>query len=196
MREVVVQMHMTLDGFADSRTGFVPLEDRRYAKALDAALQQTAAGTVDTLLLGRGTYQQFARFWPNAVDDPSLPADLRESARYLTDTPKVVFSKSLAKAGWSNSTIVRGSLKTEIARLRRRPGKNLLVPGGVAFPKALIEADLVDEYLLSVVPIILGEGRYRLFGPRPRPLRLQHLRSWTFPNGIVLHRYRRANSRR
>jgi dihydrofolate reductase len=76
---------------------------------------------------------------------------MREEARHLGDTPKVVFSKSLSNAEWENSTIPRGSPRTEIARLKRRPGKNLLVPGGVAFPKSLIEQDPVDEYLLSVL---------------------------------------------
>jgi dihydrofolate reductase len=192
MRDVVLQMHITLDGAADTKDGFVPIMDRPYWKQLDAALRHTAAARVDTLLLGKGTYQQFAGFWPNTATDPSTPADFREQGRSLNETPKVVFSKSLARADWHGSTIVRGALRTEIARLKRRPGKNLLVPGGVAFPRALIEQDLVDEYLLSVVPVLSGQSRYRLFGPMARARKLRHLRSWTFRNGVVLHQYRRA----
>jgi dihydrofolate reductase len=192
MREVVLQMHTTLDGAADSKEGFVPIMDRRYWKELEEALRHTAASKVDTILLGKGTYKQFIQFWPKAAYDDSLPPDMREEARHLSDTPKVVFSKSLSNAEWENSTIARGSLRTEIARLKRRSGKNLLVPGGVAFPKSLIEQDLVDEYLFSVVPVISGESRYRLFGPMARARRLRHVRSWTFRNGVVLHQYRRA----
>lgn len=191
-REVVIQMHMTLDGYADSSTGFVPINDRRYWAELDRALEGTAAAKTDTLLIGRGTYTQFAAFWPHAAKDPSTPTSWRDQARAIDRIPKVVFSKTLSKADWQPSTIARGDVGREIARLKRLPGKNLLVPGGVAFPRTLIQRDLVDELLLSVVPIILGQGRDRLFGPRIRPARLRHLRSWTFRNGIVLHRYRRA----
>lgn len=191
MREVVLQMHMTLDGFADSREGFVPIGDRHYWKEVDQALRLTGAAKTDTLLLGRGTYNQFSRFWPKTLADPKSPRSWREQARSIVETPKVVFSKSLRSPKMKNTTIVRGSLRSEIQRLKRRPGKNLLVLGGVAFPRALIEEDLVDEYLLAVVPIILGQGGYRLFGPLSRARNLQHLRSWTFSNGVVLHRYRR-----
>ncbi len=192
MRHVVLQMHMTLDGFADSKTGFVPISDRPYWAELDRALRFTGASSVDTLLLGRGTYEQFVEFWPKVAANPTAPPDWKRQARFLSDTPKVVFSRTLKKADWKGTTIVRGDLRREIARLKRRPGKNLLVPGGVDFPRALIERDLVDEYLLSVVPVILGQGRDRLFGELKRPLKLKVGRSWTFRNGVVLQQYRRT----
>jgi dihydrofolate reductase len=192
MREVVLQMHITLDGAADTKTGFVPIMDRAYWKELGEALEHTAAAKADTLLLGKGTYKQFAGYWPKAAADPATPPDLRKQAQGLDETPRVVFSKSLPRADWRGSTIVRGNLRTEIARLKRRPGTNMLVPGGVAFPRALIDQDLVDEYLLSVVPVISGEGRYRLFGPLSRARKLKHLRTWTFRNGVLLHQYRRG----
>jgi dihydrofolate reductase len=190
-RKVILQMHTTLDGLADSKTGFVPINDRLYWKDLNKAFESTAAADVDTLLLGKGTYQQFAGFWPKVAADPTAHKDWRAGARTLTDTPKVVFSKTLRTAKWANSTIVRGDVTREIARLKRQPGKNMLVPGGVEFPRTLIERDLIDEYLLSVVPIIVGETRNRLFGPLPRPRNLHHLRSWTFRNGVTLHQLRR-----
>ena len=133
MREVVLQMHTTLDGLADSKDGFVPISDRDYWKALGRALQRTGASNVDTLLLGKGTYRQFAGFWPTVATDPSAPRDWKKQARYLHETPKIVFSKSLPKVEWNNSTLVRGDLKKEIDRLKRRPGKNMLVPGASNF---------------------------------------------------------------
>jgi dihydrofolate reductase len=191
-RNVVLQMHTTLDGFADSKTGFVPITDRPYWKELYAALEETGAADVDTLLMGKGTYKQFVGFWPKVAMDPTAPKDWTAQAKGLHDTPKVIFSKTLPAADWNNSTIVRGDLSREIARLKRRPGKNMMVPGGVEFPRALIERNLVDEYLLSVVPTIVGETRDRLFGPLPRPRKLNHVRSWTFRNGVTLHQLRRA----
>jgi dihydrofolate reductase len=196
LRDVILQLHMTLDGFADSKDGFVPITDRPYWKELAKALEHTGAANVDTLLLGRGTYNQFIQFWPKAAADPATPKDWKNQADFLQETPKVVFSKTLKKADWNRSTIVRGDLKREIARLKRTPGKNMLVPGGVGFPRALIQQDLVDEYLLSVVPIILGSGRDRLFGPLDSQRDLRHIRSWTFRNGVVLHQYRKDPSKR
>lgn len=190
-RRVVLQLHTTLDGFADSKDGFVPITDRPYWKALSKAFAETGAAEVDTLLMGKGTYQQFVRFWPKVATDPTAPADWKAQARGLHETPKVIFSKTLQKADWNRSTIVRGDVAREIARLKRRPGKNMLVPGGVEFPRALIQRDLVDEYLLSVVPTIVGESRNRLFPPLPRPRKLRHIRSWTFTNGVTLHQLRR-----
>jgi dihydrofolate reductase len=191
-RNVILQMHTTLDGFADSKVGFVPINDRPYWKELDNALARTGASEVDTLLMGKGTYKQFEGFWPKVAADPAAPRDWRTQAKSLHETPKVIFSKTLPQADWNNSTIVRGDVAREIVRLKRQPGKNMLVPGGVAFPRALIERDLVDEYLLSVVPTIVGGTRDRLFGPLPRQRRLRHVRSWTFPNGVTLHQLRRA----
>lgn len=192
MREVVLQMHVTLDGLADSREGFVPIGDRAYWRALDEAFEETGAARSDALLLGRGTYQQFVSFWPKVAADPSAPKDWRDQARALDEKHKFVFSRTLPSVAWKNSTLVRGKLRTEIARLKRRAGGNLLVPGGVAFPRALIEEDLIDEYLLSVVPVIQGSSRDRLFPSRGRKLSLNHVRSWSFDNGVVLHQYRRA----
>ena len=195
MRDVVLQMHVTLDGQADSKDGFVPITDRGYWKELGKALKGTGAANVDAILMGRGTYTQFVQFWPKAATDPSTPKDWKTQAIFLHETPKYVFSKKLKTASWNRSTIVRGNLEREIARLKRLPGKNMLVPGGVGFPRALIQRNLVDEYLISVVPIIVGSGRNRLFGPLAQPRNLQHVRTWAFRNGIVLHRYRRKRPR-
>ncbi|MFZ0891438.1 MAG: dihydrofolate reductase family protein [Thermoplasmata archaeon] len=191
-RKVVLQMHTTLDGFADSKDGFVPIEDRSYWKDLEQAFAETGASEVDTLLMGKGTYKQFVSFWPKVATDPAAPNDWKAQAKFLDGAPKVIFSKTLPTANWNKSTIVRGDVTREIARLKRRPGKNMLVPGGVEFPRALIELDLVDEYLLSVVPTIVGQNRNRLFGPLPRQRSLSHVRSWTFRNGVTLHQLRRA----
>lgn len=185
-------MHTTLDGFADSKDGFVPIEDRSYWKDLEQAFAETGASEVDTLLMGKGTYKQFVSFWPKVATDPAAPNDWKAQAKFLDGAPKVIFSKTLPTANWNKSTIVRGDVTREIARLKRRPGKNMLVPGGVEFPRALIELDLVDEYLLSVVPTIVGQNRNRLFGPLPRQRSLSHVRSWTFRNGVTLHQLRRA----
>lgn len=192
-RNVVLQMHTTLDGAADSRIGFVPIDDRAYWKELGRAFAETGAADVDTILLGKGTYNQFVGFWPKVATDPKAPKDWKAQAMFLHETPKVIFSKTLPTAKWNNSTIVRGDVAREVGRLKRQSGKNLLVPGGVAFPRALIERDLVDEYLLSVVPTVVGQTRDRLFPTLSKQRDLEHVRSWTFKNGVTLHQLRRSS---
>jgi dihydrofolate reductase len=191
-RDVVLQMQTTLDGFADSANGFVPITDRPYWKELGRALESTGASDSDPILMGRATYNQIVGFWPKVATDPNAPKDWKAQALSLHETPKIVFSKTPREATWNKSTIVRGDVAREIAKLKRQPGTNLLVPGGVAFPRALIERDLVDEYLLSIVPTIVGQSRNRLFGPLSKPRSLRRVRSWTFRNGVTLHQLRRA----
>jgi dihydrofolate reductase len=101
-----------------------------------------------------------------------------------------VFSKSPLKVDWKPSRIVTGDLATEIARLKGLPGKNMMILGGVRFPRAMIEQDLVDEYLLTVVPMIMGKGDDRLFGDHPNAKNLVLVRSRAFSNGAVFQHYR------
>ncbi len=192
MRKVVLQLHVTLDGFADGKYRIVPDFGEPYWKELDQVMARTGAADVDTILLGRGTYREWAGYWPKALEDPDLPAGAREAARFFNTTPKYVFSRSLKSADWEHSTIVRGDIGTAIARLKRRPGKNLLVPGGVRFPRALIEKNLVDEYLLTLMPMVMGHGPYRLFGEHARPRNLRLIDSHTFRNGALFLRYEPA----
>jgi dihydrofolate reductase len=190
MRKVLLQMCITLDGFADGETRIVPEFDTPFGAELEEELAKTDAASVDTLLLGRGTYEEFANFWPTAGSDPAASADFLESARFLNETPKVVFSKSPLKVDWKPSRIVTGDLATEIARLKGLPGKNMMILGGVRFPRAMIEQDLVDEYLLTVVPMIMGKGDDRLFGDHPNAKNLVLVRSRAFSNGAVFQHYR------
>jgi dihydrofolate reductase len=189
LRRIVLQMCVTLDGFADGEFRIVPEFDSPYWKEIDAELSKSPAAEVDTILMGRGTYEEFASYWPTAGRDPSDSASLREGARFLNETPKVVFSNSLTHADWAGTRIVRGDLVPEIERLKRAPGQNLIVPGGVRFPRSLIEHGLVDDYLLTVVPMLMGSGVDRLFGNHVRPQNLTLVRARPFATGEVLQHY-------
>jgi dihydrofolate reductase len=189
MRKVVLQMVVTVDGFADGEEAIVPGFDTPYWGELGEELAKTGAESVDTVLMGRGTYEQFAEYWPTAGSDPTDPESVRGAARFLNETPKVVFSRTMSKAEWRNSRIVAGDVTEEIQRLKQLPGKNMIVPGGVAFPRTLIERDLVDEYLLTVVPVVLGRGEDRLFGGHSERRNLTLVRSRVFSNGAIFQHY-------
>ena len=116
--------------------------------------------TVDTLLLGRRTYEMFAGFWPNVTSGPE-----QEFADKWNALQKVVFSTTLHRAPWgrwAEASIVRGDVAERVATLRQQPGRDLLVSGSISLAYALVAAGLVDTYRLVLCPAVLGGGR-RLF---------------------------------
>jgi dihydrofolate reductase len=112
----------------------------------------------EALLLGRVTYQGFAKAWPT-IDDPV------GFAKKMNAMPKYVVSSTLTDgdADWNNSTVLRGDAVEEVSALKARVGGDLLVNGSASLVQLLAEHGLVDEYRLMVFPILLGSGK-RLFG--------------------------------
>jgi dihydrofolate reductase len=152
-RMVLITMFMTLDGFAALADGpDDPESDRQFWEAMWSG----PMNGVDTLLLGRKTYEGWAGFWPGQVD--SANEHWRAFAQFSTRVEKVVFSNTLQTATWSNSRIVRGSVADEITRRRSLPGKNMIVAGGVQLVQSVLAQDLADELCLTVSPSIIGRG--------------------------------------
>jgi dihydrofolate reductase len=146
-------MYMTLDGFAALAAGpDDPEADREFWDAMWTGPMKD----VDTLLIGRKTYEGWAAFWPGQVDSEN--EHWRAFARFSTGAEKVVFSQTLPTATWSNSRIVRGPVAEEIFRLKSLPGKNIIVAGGVQLVQSVLAQDLEDELCLTVSPSIIGRG--------------------------------------
>jgi dihydrofolate reductase len=137
----------------------------------------------DLHVMGRVAYLGGAGYFPTATDHPY--ADLMNAAR------KVVFSRTLTSADWANSTVVSGSLDTELDALRRGGDGTIVAHGGVGFWKSLIERDLIDEYRITVFPYLAGTGT-RLFGGITEPPRLELVSAIPFKNGTVEVTYRRT----
>src|SRR5690606_9305180 len=92
----------------------------------------------------------------------------------MNGIPKLVFSSTLNAATWSNSRLVRGRAEDEVARLKREPGKDMLIFGSAELTASLTERGLIDEYRLGIAPIVLGEGN-PLFKPLPARLNMRLL---------------------
>lgn len=141
--------------------------------------------SADSFLLGRKTYEIFAAHWPHvtAENDPV--------ATKLNSLPKYVVSKTLDKVEWNNSTLIKGDVAEEVAKLKRRPGKELQVHGSGDLAQTLMQHDLVDEYRLWFYPVVLGSGK-RLFreGSVAKALRL--VSSNTTSTGVVVNSYQPA----
>ncbi len=118
----------------------------------------------EALLLGRVTYEGFAEAWPSREG---------EFADKFNTMPKYVVSSTLEQPEWNNSTVLKGDVAEEVAKLRREHDGDIVVHGSARLVQTLLERDLVDELRLMVYPLVLGSGR-RLFAETSdkKPLRL------------------------
>ncbi len=184
MRRVVLQMGVSLDGFVAASDGAIdwglPPEHEDVTAWKAESVRQAG-----THIMGRVTYEQMAAHWPSATDAYAAP---------MNDIPKVVFSRTLEKAGWRDTRIARGDLAEEVARLKREPGNDVIAHGGATFVQALSRLSLIDEFRLVIQPVALGNG-LPLFRDLPAPLRLELAEARTFPHGTVIHVYVAATTR-
>jgi dihydrofolate reductase len=146
-------------------------------------LYEEALGTA-ALLLGRRSDEWFATRWATRTD---------EWANQLNSLPKYVMSATLDRPSWTNATVLRGDLVTEVTRLKREITGDIVVYASYQLGQALMEHDLVDEVRLFVYPVVLGAGQ-RLFGETSdqRPLRLARAR--TIGDGLTFVIYERAGN--
>jgi dihydrofolate reductase len=139
--------------------------------------------TVDGLLFGRKTYQLMALYWPTATgDDPVITLKMNV-------LPKFVFSRTMEKAEWNNTRLIRENAAEEILKLKQARGKDLALFGSAALLSTLAQANLVDEYRIMVNPILLGKGT-PLFQGMDRRMNLKLISSNTYRSGNVLLCYR------
>ena len=149
-------MFMTLDGVAEwpeyneAGSGDGGEGPEMWSSHLDST---------DTLLLGRKTYEKWANFWPGQGSLPSATPFLKRFSQYADMVEKVVFSKTLKSADWPRSRIVRGDIGEEIARLKSRPGKDMVLGGGSRLAQSFLERDLADDLYVTLSPSIVGRGR-------------------------------------
>jgi dihydrofolate reductase len=193
MARLAVTTFVTLDGVMQAPGG--PDEDRsgnfeHGGWVVPHFDDETGAYMVEvfdragSFLLGRKTYEIFAGYWPNVTDEND------PIASGLNSLPKFVASRSLERADWEGSTVIR-DVPAEVAALKEQPGGELQVHGSGDLIQSLIERDLVDAYNVLTFPVVLGTGK-RLFpeGVPPRALKLTESR--TTPNGVVISSYERA----
>jgi len=107
-------------------------------------------------LLGRVTYEGFAKAWPSITDEAGFAAK-------MNSMPKYVVSSTLTNPEWQNTTVLSGDVAEEVSKLKQEVDGNILVAGSARLVQALIDHDLVDELRLMVYPVVLGSGK-RLFG--------------------------------
>jgi dihydrofolate reductase len=184
MSKLIVTEFVTLDGVMEAPGGepahphsgwvfdFMGPEQEQYK--LNEVLE------AESHLLGRVTYESFAGAWPQREG---------EFADKMNSMPKYVVSSTLSEPlEWSNSTLIRGDVAGEVAKLKQQDGGPILVAGSQTLVHSLIENDLVDELRLMLFPVLIGGGK-RLFPESPDKRTLKLVDTQAFESGVVVHTY-------
>jgi dihydrofolate reductase len=158
MRKLVLFMHVSLDGFAaDTNRG---LDWISY----DSELQQYADGIVATVgspVYGRVTYELMAGYWPGVLNNPDASENSKAHAQWVDKATKIVFSRTMKKAEWNNTIVVNDNIAEEINKLKQSSiggSKDLVIFGSPGLAHSFMELDLIDEYQLTLNPVLLGTG--------------------------------------
>ncbi|GAB3901523.1 dihydrofolate reductase family protein [Spirosoma agri] len=185
MRKLVLFAHVSLDGFAADPNGSLGF------LSYNQELQQFADELVKTVgapIYGKNTYKLMAGYWPTVLADPTASQQELDHARWVEQIPKIVFSTTLPNADWHNTTLIRDNVVDKINQLKQQPGKDLVIFGSPGLAKSFMKLDLIDEYKLTLHPVILGEG-IRLFGSTTPMNKLSLLESKTLGSGVVTLHY-------
>ena len=192
MRKLLVTTFMTLDGVVQAPGGPGEDDDRGFAyggwafpywdDVIDQKMSETMGVPFD-LVLGRRTYDIFARYWPTAPDDAG--------GKPLNDATKYVASRGRPSLTWDRSVQIEGDVAEGVAALKRSDGPELQVHGSGNLIQTLMAYDLVDEYRLLVFPVVLGPGK-RLFADGTIPKALRLVDSTVSTTGVVIGSYEPA----
>ena len=178
MRKLIVFNNVSLDGyFTDANN------DMSWAHKNDAewsAFTAENAGGGGELVFGRVTYDMMAGWWPSQAAAAAFPV----VAKRMNELPKVVFSRTLKKAAWNNTRLLKGDLATEVKKLKEEAGPTMVLMGSGQIVSQLSSVRLIDEYQVVVNGIALGAGRTMFAGVQP-PLSLKRTKERTFSNGNV-----------
>jgi dihydrofolate reductase len=193
MGKLVVGTFLTLDGVMQGPGG--PEEDTDggfehggwsvpyWGDDLMGEVMMESMGKADAVLLGRKTYEIFAGHWPKVGDDDPMAAKLNSVQKYVA-------SRSLDSVDWQNTTLLKGDVAEEVAKLKDEKAE-IQVPGSQNLIQTLLEHDLVDEYRLWFFPVALGAGK-RLFADGTIPTNLKLVDSKTSSTGVAMNTYEAA----
>jgi len=184
MRKLVLTEWVSLDGFTSG-----PDNDMRFVgESFNDEMgkyEDDIVNQADTLVLGRVTYESFAGSWPHVPDKPDASEGEKAYARKLNAMRKLVFSRTLDRAEWHNSQVMRQIDPQEINTFKQQDGKDMLIYGSASIVQQLAQLSLIDEYQLLVHPVALGRGK-PLFSDR---VKLKLVSAKPFRSGVVLMTY-------
>jgi len=185
MRKLIVFNQVSLDGYIADAHG-----DMSWAHKDDpewtAFASENASGD-GVLLFGRVTYDLMASYWPTPAALQNMPA----VAEGMNRMPKVVFSRKMKKAAWQNTTLVKRDIVGAVHTMKSERGPGMVILGSGSIVSQLTEAGLIDEYQMTVNPVVLGKGKTMFEGVKKRVI-LRLTRTRPFTNGNVVLWYDRV----
>jgi dihydrofolate reductase len=191
MRKLILEEWMSLDGHVADKNGqldfFTQLssEQNKYSDTDQLKLLEN----VDTIILGRKTYELFVEFWPTANTEQEIIADK------LNSIPKIVFSNTLTNAPWGHwpaATVQHGEAVDAVRKLKQQQGKNIILWGSISLAQSLMKANLIDECHIQLCPVLTGGGRKLFPDLDATKLKLQEQR--LYPTGTVYLNYQMVGS--
>jgi len=187
MRKLKLQVQISIDGFVGGPNGELDWMTWVWDEELKKFVGELNDPT-DTILLGKNMTDGFVNHWKKVADDPENP--IHSSGVKFTETPKVVFSRTLKDSIWENTVLASGDLTVEVNKLKSVKGTNMMVYGGATFVSSLIDAELIDDYYLFINPVLIGKG-LRIFSETPKKVNLKLVDSVKYKCGITVLHYQK-----
>lgn len=184
MRKVIVSNLISLDGYMEGQDGnldwfVVNDEFLEYSRNLFKE--------IDTMLWGRKTYQLMESYWPKVEnDDPTITHNMNK-------LPKIVFSRTLDKVTWNNTSLIKENITEEVFEMKKKPGKDIIIFGSGELLSQLAQAGLIDEYRIILNPLILGKGR-PMFKNINEQLKLKLIKAKKLKTGVIILYYHPAQN--
>jgi dihydrofolate reductase len=178
MRNLVAGLFISVDGVTESPDQWQKTFDEDMGEALNAQIAD-----VDTILLGRVTYDEWSSYWPTS-DDPF--------GAFINNTPKFVASSTLKEVSWGDFdtvSLLGGNLAEAITELKQQPGNDISVAGSSTLVHFLLQNDLLDELMLMIHPVVVGKGK-RLFKDGSDMKHLQVVSSKASRTGTLIVTYK------
>lgn len=179
MRKLTVFNSVSLDGYFSDSHGDMSWAHRQDGE-WGAFVSENASGG-GVLVFGRVTYDLMAGYWPTAAALQGNPV----VAERMNNLPKIVFSRTLDRASWNNTRLIKGDIVAATRQLKREPGPDMVILGSGSIVAQLTDARLIDEYQLVLCAVVLGGGRTMFEGVRHK-LDLALKQARTFGNGNVV----------
>ena len=179
MRKLTVFNSVSLDGYFSDSHG-----DMSWAHRQDTEWGAFVSGNASgggLLVFGRVTYDLMVGYWPTAAARQGNPV----VAEQMNNLPKIVFSRTLERASWNNTRLIKGDLAAAVQQLKREPGPDMVILGSGSIVAQLTDARMIDEYQVVLCATILGGGRTMFEGVKQK-VDLTLKKSRTFGNGNVV----------
>ncbi len=184
MRKLIMFNNVSLDGYFVDANGNMNWAHNPTPDAEWDAFMVANSTSRAVLVFGRVTYDLMVSYWPTPLAAKTWPV----ASEGMNTARKIVFSRTMDKASWNNTRLVKTDPVAEMRKLKSEPGDDLCILGSGNIVAQLSPEGLIDEYLIAVAPVVLGKGR-TMFEGVTKKLSFKRTKTHAFANGNVLLNY-------